>query len=114
MDERERPPNHWKPAATTLRRAVPVAQKRHAYGLTVALSFLEIHEGGNGFVRFLMCQDRPTRRRALTSPGLEIRVRDGSGYVDVEVVRIVELDMFGYPREEGPTWEGPWTFRFRV
>ena len=67
------------PAATTLRRVVPVAQKRHASGLTVALSFLEIHEGNNGFLRFLMRQDRPTRRRALTSPRLELRVRDGSG-----------------------------------
>ena len=69
----------WKPTATTIRRVVPVAQKRHASGLTVALSFLEIHEGGNGFVRFLMRQDRPTQRRALTLPGLELRVRDGSG-----------------------------------
>ncbi|MDP9439358.1 MAG: hypothetical protein M3P49_11535 [Actinomycetota bacterium] len=47
--------------------------------LTVALSYLEIHEGGNGFLRFLMRQDRPTRRRALTTPRLELRVRDGSG-----------------------------------
>jgi hypothetical protein len=79
MPEQERPPEHWKPAATTLRRVVPVAQKREASGLTVALSYLEIHEGGNGFLRFLMRQDRPTSRRALTHPGLELRVRDGSG-----------------------------------
>ena len=58
---------------------MPVAQKRHASGLTVALSFLEIHEGGNGYLRFLMRQDRPTRRRALGLPRLELRVRDGSG-----------------------------------
>jgi hypothetical protein len=66
MPEQERPPEHWKPAATTLRRVVPVAQKRHASGLTVALSYLGIHEGGNGFLRFLMRQaarpaDGPSR-----------------------------------------------------
>jgi hypothetical protein len=58
---------------------VPVAQKRKASGLTVALSFLEIHEGGNGYLRFLLRQDRPTRWRALTTPRLELRIRDGSG-----------------------------------
>ena len=150
MSERQEPTERWKPAATTLRRVVPVAQKRHASGLTVALSYLEIHEGGNGFLRFLMRQDRPTRRRALTSPGLELRVRDGSGRpletredgggssmessyatlashasllvfglpdsgdIKVEVLRVVELDEYGRTREEGPSWEGPWTFRFRV
>lgn len=75
----ERPSGHWKPAATTLERVVPVAQKRKASGLTVALSYLEVHEEGNGFLRFLMRQDRPTRWRALTMPRLEVRVRDGSG-----------------------------------
>jgi hypothetical protein len=150
MPEQERPPEHWKPAATTLRRVVPVAQKRHASGLTVAFSYLGIHEGGNGFLRFLMRQDRPTRRRALTTPRLELRVWDGSGRpletredgsgssmessyatlashasllvfglrdsggVDVQVVRVVVLDMYGRPREEGPSWGGPWTFRFHV
>lgn len=79
MPEQRRPPDGWKPAATTLRRVVPVAQKRYASELTVALSFLEIHEGGNGLLRFLMRQDRPTRRRALELPRLELCVRDGSG-----------------------------------
>lgn len=79
MPEGERPREDWKPTATTLRRVVPVAQKRHASGLTIALSFLEIHEGGNGFLRLLMRQDRPTRRRALELPRLELCVRDGSG-----------------------------------
>lgn len=150
MSERQEPTEYWKPAATTLRQVVPVAQKRHASGLTVALSYLEIHEGGNGFLRFLMRQDRPSRRRALTSPGLELRVRDGSGRpletredgsgssmessyatlashasllvfglsdsgdIEVEVLRVVELDEYGRTREEGSSWEGPWTFRFRV
>ena len=146
----ERLPEHWKPAATTLRRVVPVAQKRHASGLTVALSFLEIHEGGSGFLGFLMRQDHPTRRRAITSPGLELRIRedsgrqletreDGSGSsmessyatleahasllvfglpdsgdIEAEVLRFVELDDFGRFREKWPSWEGPWTFQFRV
>ena len=150
MPEREEPTEHWKPAATTLRRVVPVAQKRHASGLTVALSFLEIHEGGNGFLRFLMRQDRPTRRRALTTSRLELRVSDGSGRpletledgssssmgpsyatlashasllvfglpdsgdVEVEVARVVGLDMSGRPHETELPWEGPWVFRFRV
>ena len=150
MPEREDSPEHWKPAATTLRRVVPVAQKRHASGLTVALSYLEIHEGGNGFLRFLFRQDRPTRQRALSHPRLELHVRAGSslpletqedgsgssmgpsyatlashasllvfglpdsGDLDVEVLRVVELDEFGRPYEEGPSWEGPWEFRFRV
>lgn len=183
MTEQE-PPGYWHPAATTLRRVVPVAQKRKVSGLTVALSFLEIHEEGNGFLRFLMRQDRPTRWRALTIPRLEIRIRDGSGhsletredgggssmqssyatlvseasllvfglpetgYIDVEVLRVVNLKMdspllyfgmrlesvlrrqssSGYLREEGglsrlsrrligeegPSWEGPWAFRFRI
>lgn len=127
-----------------------MAQKRKASGLTVALSYLEIHEGGNGFLRFLMRQDRPTRRRALTTSRLELRVRDGSGCpletledssgssmgssyatlashasllvfslpdsgdIDVEVARVVGLDMTGRPREGGASWEGPWTFRFRI
>lgn len=152
MPEQERPPEHWKPAATTLRRVVPVAQKRHASGLTVALSYLEVHDGGNGLLRFLMRQDRPTRRRALTTPRLELRVRDGSGRpletledssgssmgsnhatlashasllvfglpdsgdVDVEVLRIANLEMEDSRSigEEGASWEGPWVFRFRV
>lgn len=75
----EPPGGYWSPAATTLRRVVPVAQKRKASGLTVALSFLEIHEGGNGYLRFLMRQDRPTRWRALTTPRLELLIREGSG-----------------------------------
>lgn len=183
MTEQE-PPGYWHPAATTVRRVVPVAQKRKVSGLTVALSFLEIHEGGNGFLRFLMRQDRPTRWRALTIPRLEVRIRDGSGHpletredgsgssmqssyatlesnasllvfglpetgdIDIEVLRVVNLKMDspllyfsmrleevlhrqtsdGQLREEGrlsrisrrligeegPSWEGPWTFRFRI
>lgn len=152
MPEREEPAEHWKPSATTLGRVVPVAQKRHASGLTVALSFLEVHEGGNGLLRFLFRQDRPTRRRALELPRLELRVRDGSGRpldtvedssgssmgpthatlashasllvfglpdsgdVDVEVLRVANVEMEG-PRsigEEGASWEGPWAFRFRI
>jgi len=163
---------------------VPVAQKRHVSGLMVALSYLEIHEGGNGFLRFLMLQDRPTRWRALTTPRLEVRVRDNagrtlatqedgsgssmqssyasleahasllvfglpdSGEIDIEVLRVANVKMdspllyfrmrlervlrhrgrggrFGEEGplsrllrrlvgEEGPTWRGPWTFRFRI
>lgn len=152
MDERVEPTEYWKPAATTLRRVVPVVQKRHASGLTVALSYLEIHEGGNGFMQFLMRQDRPTRRRALTTPRLKLRVRDASGRtletledgsgssrgpsyatlashasllvfglpdsgdIDVEVARVANLEMEEARSigEEGPSWEGPWVFRFRV
>lgn len=184
MTEQE-PTRYWHPAATTLRRVVPVAQKRKVSGLTIALSFLEIHEEGNGYLRFLMCQDRPRRWRALTTPRLEVRILDGSGrlletredgsgssmqssyatlesdasllvfglpesgYIDVEILRVVNLKMdspllhyrmrlesilrrqeesSGYLREEGrlsrlfqriigeegPIWDGPWTFRFRV
>ena len=152
MPEHERPHEDWKPAATTLRRVVPVAQKCHASELTIALSFLEIHDGGSGLLRFLMRQDRPTRRRALHLPRLELRARDGSGRnldvredgsgssmgpsystlashasllvfglpgsgdVGVEVLRVANLEMED-PRsmgEEGASWEGPWTFRFRV
>ena len=184
MPEQEEPPGYWKPAATTLQRVVPVAQKRKASGLTVALSYLEIHEEGNGFLRFLIRQDRPTRWRALTTPRLEVRIRGGSGRplgtqedgsgsskqassaapeshasllvfglpdsrnIDVEVLRVANLKMDspllsfrmrlgrvlrrqasgGHLREEGrlshlsrrliseegPSWEGPWTFRFRI
>lgn len=150
MPEREDRYEYWKPAATTLRRVVPVAQKREASGLTVALSYLEIHEGNNGYLRFLMRQDRPTRQRALTTPRAEVRVRDGSGRsletredssgssmqssyaslvshasllvfglprsgdIDVEILRIANLEMVGRPREKGPSWGGPWVFRVRV
>lgn len=181
----QEPPGHWHPTAKSLQRVVPVAQKRKASGLTVALSFLEIHEEGNGFLRFLMRQDRPTRWRALTIPRLEVRTRDDSGrlletqedgggssmqssyatlesnasilvfglpesgYIDVELLRVVNLKMDSpllyynmrlenilraretseaYLREEGrlsrllrrsigeegPIWDGPWNFRFRL
>ena len=180
----QKPPGHWHPAATTLERVMPVAQKRKVSGLTVALSFLEIHEDGNGYLRFLMRQDRPTRWRALTTPRLEVRIRDGSGrpletradgsgssmqssyatlesnasllvfglpesgQIEVEVLRVANLKMDNpllYFRmrlervlrpqvsggqfreegllsrlsrrllgEEGPSWNGPWIFRFRI
>lgn len=184
MNEQE-PSEYWHPTATTLERVVPVVQKRKASGLTVALSFLETHEEGNGYLRFLMHQDHPTRWRALTTPRPEVCIRDGSGrsletqedgsgssmqssyatlesnasvlvfgapesgYMDVEVLRIANLKMdspllyyrmrlenllrrqdesSGYLREEGrlsrlfrrlvseegPIWEGPWSFRFRI
>lgn len=186
MTEQEPPDSSdlWKPAATTLKRVVPVAQKRKASGLTVTLSYLEIHEEGNGFLRFLMRQDFPTRWRALTMPRVGVNVQDGSGRpletqedgsgssmqssyasleanasllifglpdsgeIEVEVMRIANVKMDSpllYFRmrpervlrrrsgdgqlreegsfsrlsrrllgEEGPSWKGPWNFRFHV
>lgn len=184
MPEQE-PSGYWRPAATTLERVVPVTQKRKASGLTVALSYLEIHEEGKGFLRFLMRQDHPSRWHALTMPRLEVCVRDGSGRpletqedgggssmlssydslesnasllifglpnsgeIEIEVVRVANVKMNnpllylrmhlervlhrrsgeeGHLREEGslsrfsrrlfveegPSWKGPWTFRFRL
>lgn len=44
----------WHPAAEILEQVVPVVQRRTIFGLTVVLSYLEIHADGNGYLRFLV------------------------------------------------------------
>jgi hypothetical protein len=46
--------------ARTLRKVVPIAQRREAGGITVALSALELYEGGEGILRYLISHDPKT------------------------------------------------------
>lgn len=67
--------------ARTLRKVVPIAQKREVGGITVALSALELFDGGEGILRYLISHDPQTAFKDPFngSPEPEIEVRDGSG-----------------------------------
>ena len=64
--------------ARTLRKVVPIAQRREAGGITVALSALELYEGGEGILRYLISYD-PKAAFEDGGPEPEMEVRDGSG-----------------------------------
>lgn len=63
--------------ACTLRKVVPIAQRREAGGVTVALSALELYEGGEGVLRYLVSHDPAAFEDGGPHPEMEIR--DGSG-----------------------------------
>ena len=68
--------------ALTLRRVVPIAQRVSVGGITVALSALEMHEGGKSLLRYSISvhpesDDFKRMSCGLTEP--ELLVRDGSG-----------------------------------
>ena len=63
--------------ARTLRKVVPIAQRRGAGGITVALSALELYEGGEGVLRYLVSHDPAAFEDGVPHPEMEIR--DGSG-----------------------------------
>lgn len=125
--------------ARTLREVVPIVQRRSAAGITVALSALEVHEGGRGLIGYLLSPDGPEgwdNLRRYSFP--EVRVRDdqgrsyeaaagtaprpwggtlrvadlleaGAAELEVEVVRL-----FRGPSGRGLAehLDGPWIFRF--
>lgn len=125
-------------SARTLRRVVPFVQKVGVGGVTVALASVELHEGGNGVLRFLIS----STSEHLGTPEPEVRVRDGSGRhyailfarasssgdemevsmhalglpepaeLEVEIARLTEIDH--RQDVEVASWEGPWTFRFFI
>ena len=125
-------------SARTLRRVVPFVQKVGVGGVTVALASVELHEGGNGVLRFLIS----STSEHLGTPEPEVRVRDGSGRhyaillvrasssgdelevsmhalglpepaeLEVEIARLTEIDH--RQDVEVASWEGPWTFRFSI
>lgn len=124
--------------ACTLRKVVPIAQRREAGGITVALSALELYEGGEGVLRYLVSYD-PTVFEDGAPDEPEMEIRDGSGRsygwwlseysggpgetegilqvsdlprsgdLEMRVVRLVSRE----PPEGavGETCEGPWEFR---
>lgn len=68
--------------ARTLRKVIPIAQKRVAGGITVALSALELYEAGEGILRYLISHDPQTSFKDPFNggPEPEIEVQDGSGH----------------------------------
>ena len=64
--------------ARTLQKVVPIAQRREAGGITVALSALELYEGGEGILRYLISHD-PEAAFEGGGPEPEMEVRDGLG-----------------------------------
>ncbi len=68
-------------SALTLTRVVPIAQQSNAAGITVALSALEIHEGGRGLIGYLLSPDSESRNwdRLIRYSFPEVRVRDDRG-----------------------------------
>ena len=64
--------------ARTLRKVVPIAQRREADGITIALSALELYEGGGGILRYLISHD-PKRAFEYGGPEPEVEIRDASG-----------------------------------
>lgn len=67
--------------ARTLRKVIPVAQRREAGSIMVALSALELYEGGEGILRYLISHDPHTvfEDPFKGSPEPEIEVQDASG-----------------------------------
>lgn len=64
--------------ALTLRKVLPIAQKREADGITVALSALELYEGGEGILRYLISYDPQTVAKD-GAPEPEMEMQDGAG-----------------------------------
>jgi hypothetical protein len=81
--------------ARTLRKVVPIAQCREAGGITVALSALELYEGGEGVLRYLISHD-PKKAFEYGGPEPEVEIRDGSG-------RLYGWGLEGYGGGEGET-----------
>lgn len=137
-------PEFERCTALTLRRVVPIARRATVGGITVALSALELHEGGKSVLRYLISIHPDSEAFEMMSRGLpkpELQVKDGSGRsYDVSYkgsgatdgnsageVRILGLPDTGdleikvtgvYSRasREEPTErrDGPWTFRFAI
>lgn len=127
------------PSAFTLERVVPVVQKVTVDGVTVAFASVELHEGGNGILRFLISSGTGY----LGMPEPEVGVRDDAGRryetlpdkasssgnevkvsthalglpepaeLEVEITRLTEFD-HRHGDLEVTSWEGPWTFRFSI
>jgi len=118
---------------------VPVVHKVTVGGVTAALASVELHEGGNGVLRFLISSDT----EYLGMPEPEVSVRDEAGHryetlpdrasssgnevkvsmhalglpepaeLEVEITRLTEFD-HRHGGVEVASWEGPWTFRFSI
>jgi hypothetical protein len=71
-----------------------IAQKREAHGITVALSALELYEGGKGILRYLISYDPRTIFEDAPEP--EIEMRDGSS-------RHYRWSLDGYSGGDGET-----------
>lgn len=127
--------------ARTLRKVVPIAQRREAGGITVALSALEIYEGGEGVLRYLISHD-PKTAFQNGGPEPEMEIRDGSGRrygwwlegysgnpgeeegtlgvfdlpdsgdLEIRVVRVVSTEPPDGAVSEAR--EGPWVFRLSL
>jgi hypothetical protein len=126
-------------SARTLQKVVPVVQKAGVGGVTVALASVEVHEGGNGILRFLISSD--TEYLGMPEPAIRVRDDSGRSYVvlpdhagssgdgvevsvhalglpepaelEVEIARLTEFD-YRHDDAEVASWEGPWTFRFSI
>lgn len=128
--------------AQTLRGVVPIAAKESVGGVTVALTALEVYQGGNGILRYLLFLDSRSRRRFEALPGPHIEVEDEtgrtlpielledsasertssglfqiaelpeSGDLQVRVLRIAGSKRFFDVGDFA--WEGPWIFKFRI
>lgn len=126
-------------SARTLQRVVPVVQKVSVGGITTALASVELHEGGNGVLRFLISSD--TEYLGMPEPEVSVRDVPGRAYVvlpnrasssgdgvevsmhalgltepaelEVEITRLTEFD-HRHGDVEVASWEGPWTFRFSI
>ena len=127
--------------ARTLQKVVPIAQRREAGGITVALSALELYEGGEGVLRYLISHD-PKEAFEYGGPEPEMEIRDGSGRLygwglegysggggeeegalevfdlpesgdlEVKVVRVVRTEPPDGAVSEAR--EGPWEFRLSL
>jgi len=65
-------------SARTLRKVIPIAQGREAGGITVALSALELYEGGGGVLLYLISYN-PEGAFEFGGPEPEVEIRDASG-----------------------------------
>ncbi len=135
------------PAARTLERVVPVAQKQAIGGVTVALASLELYGEGLGVLQWRVSFDESSAQYGenfgIPEPWFEIRDIGGrelpwlplgsgasdkeadgnvqvegvpeSGELEVEVSRLIsDVYMEEEDRENVPSYEGPWTFRFSL
>jgi hypothetical protein len=126
--------------ARTLRKVVPIAQRREVGGITVALSALELYEGGEGVLRYLVSHDPAAFEDGGPEPEIEIRDSSGrsygwgldgygggpgetegtlevydlpdSGDLEVTVVRVVGTEPPDGAVSEAH--EGPWEFRLSL